>query len=218
MKNMKKPILLIGILLSTLTVHARGRLGVQVSPGLSFNGMHTTVRYEGYTPWGVGVRLKVGALYDYVFLKDYCVSTGLYYLNQRIGLKNVNANPSKEEIYALQYFQIPLLVKLYTPELVLDTRCYVSLGAAIQIKAGVRNTRLHGQQKQPSIESFSRWNAVGLLAAGVEYDLFPLMSVFGGISYQHGISNVIDSQFKGLSQYSLVGYGHFLSIDLGIRF
>jgi Outer membrane protein beta-barrel domain len=215
---MKKYIFLVGLVLGATVAHAQGRLGVKVSPGISFNRVHTSPPNVGFSSIGAALGFQLGAAYDYSVKNNYCVGTGLFYAIQRIAVKNEELSFGIKEAHALYYLQIPLLLKLYTSELALDTRLYVALGGLGQVRINERNTELRKNQKTPFIETFRRWGFAGLLEIGMEYDIGLSTSVFGGISYQYGLSSVIDKHTQENSRCAVKGYNDLVSIDLGVRF
>ena len=217
---MKKNILLVllGLILSTTGVHAQGRLGVKISPGLSCGRVYTSPPNVEFSSAGTALSFKLGAVYDHPIQNNYYVGTGLFYAVQRIAVKNEELSFGIKEAHVLYYLQIPLLLKLYTSELALDTRLYVALGGLGQIKINERNTELQKNQKTPFIETFRHWGFAGLLEVGVEYDIGLATSVFGGISYQRGLSSVIDKHTQGPSNCFVRSYSDLVSIDLGVRF
>lgn len=215
---MKKYILLVGLLLGTTVTHAQGQLGIKISPNISFNRVHASPPNAGFSSAGAALRLKLGIIYDYPIQDNYYVSTGLSYSTQHVAIKNEGLPPDIQEAHVLYYLQVPLLLKLYTSELVLDTRLYVALGALGQIRINERNTELHKNQHSPFIESFRRWGFAGLLEIGVEYDIGTSTSIFGGIGYQFGLSSVINKHAQSPSSYKVSGYNDLVSIDLGVRF
>jgi Outer membrane protein beta-barrel domain len=215
---MKKYILLVGIFLSTAATHAQGKLGITLSPGLSFNRVYTSPNNAGFSRGDVAFGLKLGAIYDYP-IKEYCyVSTGLLYTAQHVAIKNEKVSPDVLEAHALRYLQLPMLIKLYTSELMLDTRIYVAIGALGQIKINDRNTELQANRNKSFIEGFRRWGLAGFLGVGVEYNISLSTSVFAGIGYQHGLSSVIDKQAQNLSSSQVMCYSDLFCIDLGVRF
>ena len=215
---MKKYILLVVFLLGTTVTRAQGQLGIKLSPSLSLNRMYTSPNNAGFSRAGAAFGFKPGASYDYPIRDNCYVSTGLLYVAQHVAIKNEALSPSIREEHALYYLQVPMLLKLYTSELTLDTRLYVALGILGQIKINARNTSLQKSQTKPFLEAFRRWGMAGLLGVGVEYNTSLSTSVFVGISYQYGFSNVIDKQAQHLCPSPVMGYSDLLSIDLGIRF
>ncbi len=215
---MKKSILLVGVLLSTTVARAQGHLGFKIAPCICFNRVYTNPPNKGFSSTGASLRFKIGAIYDYP-LRDNCyVSTGLFYSTQKVSIKNPELSPDVQEAHELHYLQIPLLLKLYTSEITLDTRLYAELGFMGQIKVNERNSELKKGQPKPFIEALHRWGLAGLLGIGVEYDTSLSTSLFAGLSYQTGLVSVIDKQNQILCTSKVTSYSDLLSIDLGARF
>jgi Outer membrane protein beta-barrel domain len=215
---MKKCMLLVVLLLGTTVTRAQGRLGVTLSPGLSVSRVYTNPKNTGFGRAGTAFGLRLGAIYEYPIQGHCYVSTGLLYTAQHVAIKNEKLSPSILEAHALHYLQLPMLLKFYTSELMLDTRLYVALGVLGQIKINERNTELQKSQKEPFLETFRWWGLAGLLGLGVEYNVSLSTSVFAGISYQYGLSSVINKQAQNPSISQVMGYSDLLSVDLGIRF
>ncbi|MFM2428340.1 MAG: hypothetical protein RL012_224 [Bacteroidota bacterium] len=215
---MKKYILLVGLFLSTAVTHAQGRLGIQLSPSISINRVYTNPNNAGFSSAGVAFRFKLGPTYDYP-IQDHCyVSTGLLYSVQHLAIKNEKLSPNIREKHLLHCLQVPLLLRLYTSELTLDTRLYASLGVVGQIRVNARNTELQESRDKSFIEEFRRWGLAGLLGVGVEYNISPSTSVFTGVSYQYGLSSVLAKQAQNPSASQVIGYSDMLILDLGVRF
>ena len=213
---MKKYTLLVGLLLGTVASRAQGQLGIKVSPSVSFNKMYTSPPDIGFYPGRKALCFKLGATYEFPIQNNYCVDTGLFYATQCVSIKR-EVSSIKEE-HLLCYLQVPLLLKLYTNELTLDTRLYVALGTLCQLRINEENTELQKSQKNPFIETFRLWGFAGLLEIGVAYDVGLSTSIFGGISCQYGLSNAVDRHTPTPSNNTVKSYGNLLSIDLGIRF
>jgi Outer membrane protein beta-barrel domain len=180
--------------------------------------VYTNPNNAGFSRAGAAFGLKIGAIYDHS-LREHCyVSTGLFYTAQHVAIKNEALPLNILEAHALRYLQLPMLLKFYTSELTLDTRLYVALGILCQIKISERNTELQKSQAKPFLETFRRWGLAGLLGVGVEYNTSLSTSVFAGVSYQYGLSSVIDKQAQNISVSQVMGYSDLLSIDLGVRF
>jgi Outer membrane protein beta-barrel domain len=211
-------LVLVGLMLGTTVVRAQGRLGIKMSPGASFGRVYTSPPNVEVSSAGAALGFKLGVIYDYPIQDNCCIGTGLFHVTQRLAVKNEELSFAINEAHVLQYLQIPLLLKLYTSELALDTRLYVALGGLGQIKINERNTALQKTQKTSFIETFRSWSFAGLLEIGMEYDIGLSTSVFGGISYQRGLSSVIEKHIEGPSNCAVKCYGDLVSIDLGVRF
>jgi hypothetical protein len=215
---MKKYIALAGLFLSTVVTHAQGRLSIQLSPSMSISRVYTNPNNAGFSSAGLGFRFKIGSIYDHPIQDNCYASMGLLYSVQHLAIKNEKLSPGIREKHVLHYLQVPLLLRLYTSELTLDTRLYALLGVLGQIRGNVRNTELQQSWDKSFIEEFRRWGLAGLLGVGVEYNTSLSTSVFVGISYQYGLSSVIDRQAQNPPSLQVMGYSDLLSIDFGIRF
>lgn len=216
--TMKQYILLTVLSLGITVAHAQGKLGVQLSPGISLNRVHTNPNNQGFSSAGAAFYFKIGAICDYPIRENYYVSTGLLYSAQHLAIENKKSSPGLLESHALHYLQTPFLLKLYTSELTLDTRLYALLGIVSQLRIHARNTELQENLQQPFMKTFHRWGCSGLLGVGLEYDLSLSTSIFVGVSYQYGLLNVIAQHAQHPPASRMMGYSDLLSIDLGVRF
>lgn len=204
------------------TTYAAGRLGVALAPNLTWSGVYASPDKTNFSSPGVALRCKLGAIYDYPIRQDrYYISTGLFFAPQRIAVKNQNMSPDPDvqEKHALPYFQLPLLLKLYTSELKLDTQLYVSFGLLGKLRIGARNTELSSSRNKAFIQSFRRWGLAFSLGGGVEYNLGLFTSIFGGIHYQCDLTNVIDAvqSTSVTSSVSVIGHTQAVVVELGVR-
>lgn len=214
----KTYIFLLLFLFGASTAYAKGQLGVQLSPGMSINRVHTNPNNAGILGGRRAFGSKLGIIYDYPIQDRYYFSTGLLYATQHLAIKNEYVSPIIREEHMLQLFQVPLLLKLYTSELTLDTRLYVMLGLLGQIRGSQRNTELPKGQTKPFLEAFCRWGGAVLFGIGIEHSTSLSTSIFAGIGYHHGISSMIDEQDQTRSIPRVLGYGDMLSLDVGVRF
>ncbi|MEM7055443.1 MAG: outer membrane beta-barrel protein [Bacteroidota bacterium] len=210
---MKKYLLLILYFASATYSLAQDQLGIKVAPSLSFSSIHTNPDTTGFSSGGVALRLKLGVIYDYdLAIKDsYYLSMGLLFAAKQASIKNNTA--SIKEQYELQYLQVPLLLKLYTSEVSLDTRLYVELGATGELKINDRATKLEDKPR-----AFRLWGLSGLIGFGVEYSTSLFTSVFAGISYQRGLTSMLEKEYDANSVSQVLGYANFVGLDVGIKF
>ncbi|MEL6606942.1 MAG: porin family protein [Bacteroidota bacterium] len=213
---MKKYVVLLTYLLSTTGLYAQGRLGMQISPAISFGRVHTEPNNSNFSSPGAKLRFRLGAIYDYTFQDNYNLSTGLFYATHQFSIKK-ETQPQIEEAHELHYLQVPLLLKFYTSEITLDARIYAKLGITGQIKLTSRNTELK-DGVEVFIDDFRRWGLTGLVGAGVEYDTSFSTSIFAGISYQPGFVNIIGTKRQSTFSSQVLGYADLINIDLGARF
>jgi hypothetical protein len=216
---MKKQLLFAGLLFVHTITYAESRLGFKVSPNVSFGRVHTDPDTAGFASAGAAFGVNGGIVYDCFVHDNYCISSGLFYACQHLAIENEKLVPPIKEVYSLHYLQLPLLLKLHTSELTLDTRLYVAMGFVGQLRINERTLEHEGDR--PFIKGFSRWGAALSMGTGVEYDFSFSTSIFAGISYQLGLSNAFSKQEshpQHATTSKLMGYGDQVSIDLGVRF
>ena len=211
---MKKSLFLILCLVSTTYCLAQDQLGIKIAPSLSYNRIHTNPDTANFSSDGIALRGKLGAIYDWTIRDNYCLSTGLFFAANQFAIKNDSL--AIKEQHELQYIQLPLLLKLYTSEIMLDTRLYVELGGVGALKINDRVTKLANDK--PFIQAFRVWELSGLFGLGIEYNISLFTSIFVGISYQRGLSSVLGEQQDLSDVPKAFGYADWVSLDLGIKF
>jgi hypothetical protein len=211
---MKKYLLLVCCLANMACVLAQDQFGLKISPGFSYNRIHTDPDTASFESDGLGFSLKLGPMYDYQIKDNYYLNTGLFFAIKRFSIKNNRLN--LQESHDLQYLQVPLLLKLYTSEIALDTRVYVELGPLVGLKINGRVSKLASDK--PFIKKFKTWKIDGLLGAGIEYNISLFTSIFAGISYQLGLSSIIGGQEATPPAPSVFGYHDSITIDIGLKF
>ena len=190
------------------TAFAQVKIGLQVSPSLSFNRVKDESSTLNFSSNGVGARLVAGVLVDYLWQENYYISSGLFFLPKRVGVKS---NNGVEEVYRLQYLQVPVALKLFTNEVALDTRVYFQVGLTADFKILEDNV-----SEQTLIDRFRTLDSSLLLSAGAEYRYGYNTILFGGFSYRRGLGNVV--RREGATGGDLIVKNDLFSLDLGIKF
>ena len=216
----KKNLLLIATFLITTHALAQSKLGIKLSPSFAFNRVYTEPNNAGFLSDRAAFKFRIGGIYDIPIRENYYVSIGLLFATKQLALKNEKLTIQEKddtlaikEQHALQYLQVPLLFKLYTSEIALDTSLYGTFGVVPEIKI---NNRLHKRtQDTPVIEKMHWWGLSGLVGLGIEYKLSLATSIFGGLSYQGSFFNTIKKQrIEDIPK--LRCYNDLISLDLGI--
>ncbi|MEM9832006.1 MAG: outer membrane beta-barrel protein [Bacteroidota bacterium] len=207
---MLRYILLLFFSFSYISTQAQVKLGLQLSPTLSFNRLDDDEALSEFDNDGVGGRLIAGALVDYMFQENYYVSSGLFFVPKRVGIRN--RATGTEEAYRLHYIQLPATAKLFTNEIALDVRLYFQAGFALDFKILEDNLSDDPQ----FIPEFRPVDASLLLATGAEYQLGYSTILFGGFSYRRGLGNVVRSTDATVGD--VVIKNDLFSIDMGIKF
>lgn len=212
---MRKLFLLFFALLFIQTAYAQSKIGIKFSPTLSTNRISFTTD-EGYTVSsnGVGGRFIFGPVFDLFVTDNYYFSTGLLFAPKRIGISVTDrlAGSTANQVYNLQYLQLPASLKLFTNELALDTRVYFQIGGSLDVKIA------SNAQDDYAIRYIDRTRLFDFtvqLGTGVEYRLGYNTLLFGGFFYNRGLVNAVTRSHEGLDinvKNDLVG------LDLGIKF
>lgn len=212
-----KRILLTALLLFSITfAFSQHRIGLKLSPTLSFNRIDSESERIDYTSNGVGARFIFGPTFDYFLGENYYISTGILYAPKRAGISAIVNDTRRrvDERYNLQYIQIPATLKLYTNELALDTRLYFQLGGLIEFKIADRAA----QTDIFLVDRFRPYDFSTLLGTGVEYRIGVNTVLYGGISYIRGLLNLATRQTANpiFDQFTLKN--DLLALDIGIMF
>ena len=208
---MKRYILICLFLTGYATAFAQVKVGVQLSPTLSFNRVSGETDNLDFSSQGIGGRLLAGAVVDYMLTENYFVSSGVFFVPKRVGLRDGATNEIKET-YKLHYLQIPATMKLFTNEVALDTRIYFQGGFALDFKLKEDNI----SEKAEYVNDFGFADASLLLATGAEYRYGYNTILFGGFSYRRGFGNVVRN--AAASAGDLVIKNDLFSLDFGIKF
>ena len=189
---------------------SRIKLGLQVSPTLSFNRVDDESADVSFSSDGVGGRMIGGAVLDYMLTDNYFISSGLFFVPKRVGVRN-DVSEARDR-YKLHYLQIPATMKLFTNEVALDTRIYFQAGFTLDIKLLEDNI----SETVEYVEDFGFVDSSLLLAAGAEYRYGYNTIFFGGFSYRRGLANVVRNEFTPVRD--IVVKNDLFSLDLGIKF
>ncbi len=187
---------------------SRIKLGLQLSPTLSFNRVSDESADVNFSSDGVGGRMIGGAVLDYMLTDNYFVSSGLFFVPKRVGL----ASGEARERHRLHYLQIPATMKLFTNEVALDTRIYFQAGFTLDIRLLEDNI----SETVEFVEDFGFVDSSLLLAVGAEYRYGYNTIFFGGFSYRRGLANVVRNEFAPVQD--ILVKNDLFSLDLGIKF
>lgn len=215
---MRKLFLLFFAFLSLQTAYAQSKIGIKFSPTLSTNRINFSSEGGRYSvnPNGVGGRFIFGPVFDLFVTENYYFSTGLLYAPKRIGISVTDTqfpNNSSEQVYQLQYLQLPASLKLFTNELALDTRVYFQIGGSLDAKIASSTKDNYDIQY---IDRTRLFDFTVQLGTGVEYRLGYNTLLFGGFFYNRGLVNAVThTAAEGLDinvKNDLVG------LELGVKF
>lgn len=209
------------------------RLGIRFAPGLSFNSSDGKNNLRSVNNDGTEARLSGGLNADFFFAENYAFSTGLWYTIRRSAFTNLPAGPagqtalSGKSEYNLQYLQFPVALKLYTNEVSTDMRVYFQLGGTFDVKLAEKEKDRDSNYLWMSSESQNKnvYKPVDvslLLGSGIELQMGENTTFFGGLTYNRGLINVMNSNLKdnndeGYSK-NLKSLNSLLSLEIGLKF
>lgn len=226
---MKKSLILLQVLLLTsLASQAQDtkfRLGLRLAPSIATSRVLDKDEKDGadFKSNGSGIRFSAGLNGDFYFGKNYAFMTGLWYTVKRAGLKEGNTNI--KVVYNAQYLQIPVALKLYTNEIAVDTKLYFILGGTLGAKIAEKRKELDGVTSDMVTkegDAFSIFDGGLLLGAGAEYQMGENTILFGGLTYNRGLTNAMskkglyDSEEKSSNTYTI--NNNLLGLEVGIKF
>ncbi|MDH5365890.1 MAG: PorT family protein, partial [Cyclobacteriaceae bacterium] len=114
-----------------------------------------------------------------------------------------------------QYLQLPIALKLYTNEIMLDTRIYVSMGLMAEINIDEKQAKNYSS---PLIADFSLFDTSLLLGVGIEYNIGTHTAIYGGFSYNRGLLNSIADYRVVRNDNNLKIHNDLINLDLGVKF
>lgn len=197
------------LILTSFGSLAQTKLGLKIAPVIASNRVTNDAQTVGND--GSKLNLSVGLIVDKPLSDTYFFSSGLVYLPKRAAFL-VSDSTYREE-YKLQYLQIPLTLKLFTNEVAPDFKVYFQIGGGLEVK-------VFDEPEDPSFTVINRFNPVDfsvILGTGVEFRAGINTTIFGGISYQRGLSNAVN-QVTIASAEDLAIRNTLVSIDLGVKF
>jgi hypothetical protein len=214
---MRKLFLLFFAVLTLQTAYAQSTIGLKFSPTLSTNRVsHTSGEGYSVSSNGVGGRFIFGPIFDLFITDNYYFSTGLLFAPKRIGITVTDPTlptpATAQQVYNLQYLQLPANLKLFTNELALDTRVYFQLGGSLDFKI---SGKAQDDYDIPYIERTRLFDFSIQLGTGVEYRLGYNTILFGGFMYNRGLVNAVT---RSPGELGMNVRNDLLGLDLGIKF
>jgi len=209
---MNRFIFVLVIVFGCNAAYSQVKIGLQLSPSISSNRIETQSELYSVKSDGSKLKFKFGIIADLPLADNYYFSTGLIYTTKRVALKTVGNSPtSVSEEYKIQYLQIPLTMKLFTNEIVLDTRLFFNLGVNAEIAISEKFDK--GNEV---IKDFKLFDTSLVLGAGVERKIGTNTAVYVALVYNRGLINPIGTSVD-LDEKILLK-NDMISIDLGIKF
>lgn len=206
------------------------RLGIRVAPNIGW--MSSDAKNYAYD--GVTGGITFGFVSEFYFSRNYAFSTGVNYsfLNGKLQL------PHKEKFegdpafytgtlmrkYKFEYLEIPLLMKMKTNDIgKFNIFTQVGFETGFRIRANARdefNPTNHESVKETNLitSKTTQIREAIMIEFGTEYHLFETTRLVFGITYSHGLNNVLTGTNARYSDVDNQGVLHFTEISIGILF
>ena len=209
---------IIAALLTFISIVGYGqdyKIGIKIGPTLSnvrtaTEGQNSEIRRDG-----TAVKFLLGAFVDIAFKENYFFQTGLNFASKSTNIRftdnRIQAAPYQEE-YKHEYLQLPLLLKFYTNEVVLDTRLYFNFGLVPEILL-TSDDKTSGNV---IISEFQPVDLSGNFGGGVEKSIGVNTRVFVGLAYNIGFLNTVKTQSNAFDEIKLKS--NLVSLEFGIKF
>ncbi len=178
----------------------------QSSKSLSSDG-YTTIEENGLK--GINVKLMV----NYELSDKFDFSSGLYFGERRMNVRNDDGNYTGTSVYHTNYISLPLLLKYKGKELKDNLFFVASLGPTIDLLTGEEaqgadyahfmnfaqnRFDIDGQRgrngSSKSMNLFAKTGISILGSAGLEYKINDRFKACFGLSYQQGVTNILNGK------------------------
>ncbi|KYG83483.1 porin family protein [Roseivirga echinicomitans] len=210
---------LAAVLLSLFSVAAVAQdynIGIKLGPTLTYSKPSTDGTSTNYDDDGSSVQFLIGAFVDYQFKENYFFSAGINYASKDFGITarstNSIANVTGAASFNQEFLQVPALLKLYTNEVILDTKIYFNFGIVPEV-------RLSSSPKSTNsdiIREFRSFDLAGNFGGGLERNIGVNTRVYAGIFSNLGFINQVKIQNEAYDE--LILKNRLFALEVGIKF
>lgn len=218
LSNMKKYIFsaIIMVVLGQIINAQDYRIGIKVGPSFSLSRTSTDGSNTDIQRDGTAVKFLIGAFVDLPFKDNYHLHTGINFASKATRLTitdpGVLAGQTVSERYDHEYLQIPILLKLYTNEVILDTKVFFNFGIVPEVRLNTDNeTTTVG-----FVNEFRGLDLSGNFGGGLERSIGVNTRVYAGLNYYIGFLNQIKSQNTIYEPFKVKS--NLFSLEFGIKF
>lgn len=198
---------------SSLLLSQDYRIGIKLAPTLSNVRTSTGDGGTSLERDGSAVKFLLGAFVDIPFKENYFFHAGVNFASKATKISAQNGvSAMRMEEYDHEYLQIPILLKLYTNELMLDTRLFFNFGVIPEI-------RLNSADEEPTnllITEFTAMDLAGNFGGGVERSIGVNTRIFAGLNYNIGFLNTVKAQSAAYNAFTIKS--NLFSLEIGIKF
>ncbi|MFY0591553.1 porin family protein [Roseivirga sp.] len=213
-KYLLSAILMVG--LGQLSIAQDYRIGIKLGPTLSLSRTATDGNSSGIERDGSAIKFLIGAFVDLPFKENYHFHTGINFASKTSQISvtdpGVLAGRPVSERYDHEYLQIPLLLKLYTNEVVLDTRAFFNFGMVPELRLNTDNK----DNTVDLVNEFNGFDLSGNFGGGLEHSIGVNTRVYGSLNYYIGFLNQIKEQNPLYDELQIKS--NLFSLEIGIKF
>lgn len=196
------------------------KLGVRLSPSLSYAGIRDKDNNDGitYSANGVAGRAIIGPMAEFFATDNLSIGTGLWYAPKSVQVKTESEfnglKSSSSATFNLQYLMLPVYLKFYTNPITDKMKLYFTLGATVDVKIAEKA----GSNASTTSSFFNAVDTDLMLGTGVEFALSESTAFFVGLGYNRGLMNVINPVKYKTSYDAFSIRNHLVSLDMGFKF
>ena len=205
------------LVLVSFTISAQDyTIGIKLGPTLTLAKATTNGNSTNYDNESAQAQFLVGAFVDYTFKENYHFNFGINYASKDFGLIARSSQSIATELgrasFNQEFLQVPLLLKLYTNEIILDTKIYFNFG----IVPEVRLSNSARATNDDIIREFRNFDLAGNFGGGLERSIGVNTRIFAGIFYNLGFINQVKTQNDTFDELSLKN--RLIALEIGINF
>ncbi|WP_069834276.1 porin family protein [Roseivirga misakiensis] len=203
-------------MLGQLSIAQDYRIGIKLGPTLSLSRTSTDGNSTSIERDGSAVKFLIGAFVDLPFKENYHFHTGINFASKttRVSVTDASvlAGRPVSERYDHEYLQIPLLLKLYTNEVVLDTRAFFNFGVVPELRLNTDNE----SNAVELVREFRSFDLSGNFGGGLEHSIGVNTRVYASLNYYLGFLNQVKTQNALYDDFQIKS--NLFSLELGIKF
>ncbi len=191
------------------------RIGITVGPSVSYVRTATESASTNIDRESSELKFLLGAFVDIQFKENYFFHTGVNFATRSTKINVTDpvffsGNRIAAE-YDHEYLQIPLLLKLYTNEVTLDTKVFFNLGLVPEVRLNTSSNNV------AAVTEFQHLDLTGNFGGGLERAIGIQTSLFAAINYNIGFLNQVKEQSPALSD-EIVIKNNLIALEFGIKF
>lgn len=196
--------------------------GFQLAPGRTFativddlpESSRRDLKSDGVTSTldklaGRNIKLMV----NYKLNESVSLSSGFYFGNRRLHVRNDDGSYIGTSVYHVNYIHLPLLFRYHSNEIADYLKIIITAGPTIDFRTGeavigadyahFENFAQNRHDVDPqrgrngNNKPMNLFNSTGLsiyLGVGAEYNFTDRFSAYAGVSYHHGLTNILNSK------------------------